>query len=246
MKYKVELSAFEGPLDLLLHLIKEAEIDIYDIPIKEITEEFSHYLDKMQELNLEVTSDFLVMASTLIEIKSKMLLPVEKEMEEEEEVDPRKELVERLIEYKKYKEVSESLRQMENIQSKVYYKPKEDIFDAIEEIELESLDISVLVKSLKKILDEKSVEEKNIMIDEIEREEITLSECIKNIEDTLKEVKSFYFTSLVKKYSTIEEIITYFLAILELTKIKTIRLKQKEDFSDILIISREDGNIGIE
>jgi len=112
MEYKISIDIFEGPMDLLLHLIDKAEIDIYDIPISLITEQFIDYLHKMDELNLEVTSDFLVMAATLLEIKSKMLLPQKEkntgDQLETEDIDPRAELVKRLVEYKKYKSVSEN------------------------------------------------------------------------------------------------------------------------------------------
>lgn len=124
MEYKIVLESFEGPMDLLLHLIEKAKIDIYDIPINEITEQYLAYLSKMEELDLEVTSDFLIMASTLLEIKSKLLLPQPKkeksEDDTEDEGDPRLELVKKLVEYKKYKEVTVTFRQLENIQNKVY------------------------------------------------------------------------------------------------------------------------------
>ncbi len=128
MEYKIVLESFEGPMDLLLHLIDEAEIDIYDIPINEITEQYIDYITKMEEMDLEVTSEFLVMASTLLEIKSKMLLPqVDKndgEQLEMEEADPRLELVKRLVEYKKFKYASRELRNYEEIQKKVFLQAK--------------------------------------------------------------------------------------------------------------------------
>src|SRR5574344_16979 len=119
MDYKIMIDVFEGPMDLLLHLIEKAEIDIYDIPINLIAEQFLDYIRQMEELNLDITSDFLVMAATLLEIKSKMLLPKDKVPEDEsfvEEEDPRMELVSRLVEYKKYKDAAEELRLMETIQ----------------------------------------------------------------------------------------------------------------------------------
>ena len=150
------IDVFEGPMDLLLHLIDKAEIDIYDIPINVIAEQFLDYLRQMEELNLDVTSDFLVMAATLLEIKSKMLLPKDKASEDEspvEEEDPRAELVKRIVEYKKYKNAAEELRLMETIQQKVFYKPKEDLSDfQDEQLEIEGLKIDLLVKSLSNII----------------------------------------------------------------------------------------------
>src|SRR5690606_16700831 len=139
MGYKVAIEAYEGPLDLLLGLIQKHEIDIYDIPINIITEQFLEYIDTMEELNLEVTSEFIVMAEKLVEIKSKMLLAKEKIVEDgiEKEIDPRDELVQRLIEYKDYKGVAEKLKESESNESKVYYKPREDLTvfdDPIEEL----------------------------------------------------------------------------------------------------------------
>ena len=124
MEYKIILESFEGPMDLLIHLIDKAEIDIYDIPINEITEQYIKYITKMEELDLEVTSEFLVMAATLLEIKSRMLLPpIKKETDgdqlEMEEIDPRLELVRRLVEYKKYKHVSKELQSLEETQKKI-------------------------------------------------------------------------------------------------------------------------------
>lgn len=242
MKYKVDIEIFEGPVDLLLHLINEAEIDIYDIPINNITEQFLDYLNKMEELNLEIASDFLVMAASLIEIKSKMLLPkkpVDEQMEMEE-VDPRTELVERLIEYKKYKTVSQELKEKETIQSRVYYKPKEDIFEESEDIQLEGMDISKLLLAINNILKNREKKEKLLTINEIQREEYTLEECIGNIKDSLITRDEIMFTEMLNEDSSREEVVTYFLSILELTRMGLILVRQKEDFSDIRIINRKD------
>ena len=130
MEYNIVLKTYEGPMDLLLDLIKENEIDIYDIPIFTITEEFLRYIENMKKLNLTLTSDFILMASTLLEIKSKMLLPKTKKLnnEDKDEEDPRKDLVESLLEYKKYKEASEILKIQEDYESKSFYKLKTEIF----------------------------------------------------------------------------------------------------------------------
>ena len=191
MEYKIVLETFEGPLDLLLHLIEKAKVDIYDIPISDITDQYMLYLDNMKELDLEIASEFIVMASTLLEIKSKMLLPAKNNTNdniqmEMEETDPRAELVRRLIEYKKYKKVAEEFKIQELNQNKVFYKPKEEFAYTKEDVELENLDLDELVKVLNKVLSKKNKKVKPINIDEIQREEVTLEECIKKIKYELE------------------------------------------------------------
>ena len=244
--YKIMIDAFEGPMDLLLHLIDKAQIDIYDIPINHITEQFIQYIYHMEELNLDIASDFLVMAATLVEIKSKMLLPYEKQDSslqlEMEELDPRAELVRRLVEYKKYKAVSEELRLFEDVQSKVYYKPKEDLFEYDEnEIELEGLDVNILLKSISKIIKKRSKSDRVLTINEIQRDEYTLEQCIKDIQKLLKIDSRFKFSNLINENSTRKEIIVCFLSVLELIRMKEIRVEQEEDFSDLIIIKRIEG-----
>ncbi|MBU5254857.1 segregation and condensation protein A [Tissierella praeacuta] len=240
MDYKITVDAFEGPMDLLLHLIDKAEIDIYDIPINLIAEQFIEYIRQMGELNLDIASDFLVMAATLLEIKSKLLLPnkvsscdTQLEMEE---VDPRAELVRRLVEYKKYKNIVEEFRVLENIQSKVYYKPKEDLIDLEDkEFKLEELNIDLLLKSLSNIIEKRNKENKVLDINEIQRDEFTLEECIRNIKQKLNINRMLKFSSLLDRNSTKKEIITYFLSVLELIRMKHINVMQEEDFSDLII-----------
>ena len=244
INYKIEIDAFQGPMDLLLHLIEKAQIDIYDIPINDITDQFIQYVYQMGELNLEVASDFLVMAATLIEIKSKMLLPNEKlatELQLEMEIlDPRVELVRRLIEYKKYKNASEELRVFEQKQSKVYYKPKEDLFEYTDEvIDLEGLDSEMLLKSIIKIIRRKSSSEISLSINEIQREEYTLEECIEDIKDLLENNQELKFSDLINPEITKKEIVVYFLSILELIRMKFINVDQEEDFSDLIISKRQ-------
>jgi segregation and condensation protein A len=240
------IDAFEGPMDLLLHLIDKAQIDIYDIPINHITEQFIQYIYHMEELNLDIASDFLVMAATLVEIKSKMLLPYEKQDSnlqlEMEELDPRAELVRRLVEYKKYKAVSEELRLFEDVQSKIYYKPKEDLFEYDEnEFELEGLDVNLLLKSISKIIKKRSKSDRVLTINEIQRDEYTLEQCIKDIQNILKIDLKLKFSNLIDENSTRKEIIVCFLSILELIRMKEIKVEQEEDFSDLIIIRRIEG-----
>ncbi len=236
------IDVFEGPMDLLLHLIEKAEIDIYDIPINLIAEQFLDYLRQMEELNLDITSDFLVMASTLLEIKSKMLLPKDKAPEDEsfvEEEDPRMELVSRLVEYKKYKDAAEELRLMETIQQKVFYKPKEDLSDfQDEQLEIDGLKIDLLVKSLTNIIKSRNKENGVLFIQEIQREEYTLEKCISIIKQRISVENNIRFSELIEKDSTKSEIINYFLSILELIRMMDIEVVQEEDFSDLIISRR--------
>ncbi len=243
MEYKIRIDVFEGPMDLLLHLIDRAEIDIYDIPISLITEQFIEYIEKMEELNLEITSDFLVMAATLLEIKSKMLLPQREKSDDsqlEAEEDPRAELVRRLVEYKKFKSVAEKLREMESIQSKVFYKPKEDIIDNFNDnLEIGDVNIDDLLKALNNIIKRRKNKDKILDVREIQREEYTLEKCVSDIKERLKREDTIYFSCLLKEDSTRNEIITYFLSVLELINLKYINVIQEKDFSDLIIIKKQ-------
>lgn len=245
MDYKVVIETFEGPLDLLLHLIEKAKVDIYDIPIKEITNQYIEYIKNMQELDLEVTSEFLTMASTLLEIKSKMLLPSYKDEDSEcqqlemEEVDPRLELVERLVEYKKYKMAADKLRDKETIQKKVFTKLKEEIVAEEDcELPLEGLDLSKLVESLNNVLKKINNKYKAVDIDEIQRDEITLEESIDRIMRMLDNHSKINFSKLFDENSTRSEIVVSFLSVLELIKMKYITVRQEVNFTDIIIIKK--------
>jgi segregation and condensation protein A len=241
MGYKVIVDVYEGPLDLLLSLIQKSEIDIYDIPINTITDQFLNYIYDMEEMNLEITSDFLVMASTLLEIKSKMLLPQEKVIVDgvELDVDPREDLVQKLLEYKLFKEAAEKLKTSELIESKVYYKPREDLSIFSDPIdELGKLDLNILVKTFNKIMERKLRDFASIDIREIQREEITLDDCMREIKDKLNKNSSISFNELLKQNCTREEIITYFLSLLELIKSKFVFVEQINTFSDLIIKRR--------
>lgn len=241
MDYKIVLESFEGPMDLLLHLIDRAEIDIYDIPINEITEQYIEYIRGMEQLDLEVTSEFLLMAATLLEIKSKMLLPSKKsdaEQLEMEEIDPRLELVQRLVEYKKYKNASQELQHFEQVQRKVYYKPKEDLSFFSEEVEIEEMDLEELVKALNDLLEKNKNTPISIDINEIQKEEYTLEESMEKIKIELEEKGQVKFTDLFNINSNKSEIVTVFLSLLELIRIKYIKIFQEDNFSEIIISKR--------
>jgi len=240
MEYKVVLQKFEGPLDLLYHLIEKSEVDIYDIPIAEIADQYINYLNKMEELDLDITSEFLVMAATLLEIKSKMLLPKNEDdgtQLELEEVDPREELVKKLIEYRKYKYAAEKLKLKEDDQKKIFYKPREEFEVYIDEDEplLEGLTINDIISAFNKII-EKNISKKNtITVGEIKRDEITIEESMEKIISMLKYNKTIILSDLFDYNMSKPYIVVTFLSILELIKLKHIIIFQRFNFDEIII-----------
>ena len=232
LDFKVE--EFSGPLDLILHLVKESKMDIFNIEIEEITRQYLEYLDKMEEMNLEVTSEYLVMASELMYIKSKMLLPKKpKEDGEEEEEDPREELINRILEYEAYKEVTKTLKEKEEIRGEIYTKAPEDIKEYIDTETKITGELSVddLVDAFKKFLERKK-EERPIRT-KVTEKEITVSERKKRIKDILHTKKKVSFFELFEDYSK-EYIVATFLAILEMAKEKEIVISQEKAFDDII------------
>lgn len=238
MNHNIILESFEGPIDLLLSLINKTKIDIYDIPIHTITEQYMSYIYAAEEINLNIASDFLVMASTLLEIKSKMLLPKEKIIldGEEYDVDPREELVRRLLEYKKYKEAADKLKVFEEQKSKTYYKLQEDLTDyKDDQIDFNSFNLNDLIKSINYILERQALTKEELTSGEISREEYSISECIENILVKLSNFNQINFSDLISKDSKKNEIVSYFLSVLELIISRDIIVKQKSEFSDIII-----------
>lgn len=239
MSYKVKLEIFEGPLDLLLHLIKQNEVDIYDIPIAKITEQYMEYVEMMKTLNLEVAGEFLLMAATLIHIKSKMLLPFSEEAGEEEEEggDPRQELVRRLLEYQKYKEAAAELEQMRILGRDTFTKGQMPT-DGLEEGGLVNLSLFDLLEALKDVL---AKAPKTIGFD-IAIEHITIADRINAVMELLNQEKSVTFFSLFPSGSSRAMIVTTFLAMLELTKMKMIRIYQSEQDGVIRLYVPEIGS----
>lgn len=243
MSYSIKLDSFEGPLDLLLHLIDKAEVDIYDIPIAEITEQYLQTIHSMQELHLEVASEFVVMAATLLSIKSKMLLPKKEETVfqplfdmDVEEVDPRDELVQRLLEYKRYKLIAESLREMEIGRSKVFTRPAEDLTPYIraEEPTVSNISIYDLVSALEKLFTKKNNEREPMT--KVSRDEISIKDRMREIRQLLKVGGGMVrFSQLFQEVASRTEIVTTFLALLELMKAKRITCVQNQLFTEILI-----------
>ncbi len=238
-KYRINIKTYEGPMDLLLDLIKQNEIDIYDIPIAKITEQFLDYLKTIEKLNLEVTSDFILMAATLIEIKSKMLLPkqvYEDEENEDDIADPRAELVQKLLEYEKFKKISNDLKESLDYESKAFYKLQEDFSSIDEKDFLKNLNLNNLLKTFNNIM-EKHINK--FEVSEIIQESFSTEESIKILKNMLEENKKISFLDLIKK-SNKAEIITYFLSILEAMKMGILYAKQNKDFDDIILLRRTD------
>lgn len=233
MTYKVKLEVFEGPLDLLLYLIKKEEIDIYDIPIAKITDQYLEYLELMQLLDLNIAGEFLVMAATLMHIKSRLLLPPEQLEGETEEEDPRAELVRRLLEYKKFKEAAQELQQMASTQKRFFArvgpagKPEEtpaknEFFEA---------NLFDLITAFTRVLKEIPKDAFYKVI----KDEFTVSEKIHDLLHLLVENSSVFFTDLFKSAKAKTEIITIFLALLELIKIREVMIMQSSPFGEIEI-----------
>ncbi|MHB1391781.1 MAG: segregation and condensation protein A [Clostridia bacterium] len=239
MAISVKLQAFEGPLDLLLHLIEKAEVDIYNIPIAEITDQYLQYISVMEIHDLEVSSEFIVMAATLLEIKSKMLLPkLKKEIEGGEAIDPREELIQKLIEYKKYKDASSELKDKMGIYEKVFYKPPEPIEDYINDVtSISNVSLDMLHISFRNIL-LKNVSKKSSSYREIYREVVTVDDKIRLINKLLASKPSFYFDDLFLSCNNRYEIIVTFLAVLELIKRRSLHIEQEKNFARILIKRR--------
>ncbi len=238
--YKLEMSdnmdfrinEFEGPLDLLLHLIKESKMDIMDIEIEKITEQYMNYLDLQEKLNLEIASEYLVMASELIELKSKLLLPNVKNEEGEEE-DPREELVNRLLEYQAYKEITKVFQDKENLRKEIYTKSPENIRNYIEENTAITTDVTLddLVDAFKKFLERKS--DNKPLQTKITVNEISVSSRRYEIKKILKDKKKISFFELFPVVSR-EYVVATFLAILEMAKNKELKIIQNDTFDDII------------
>jgi segregation and condensation protein A len=234
LPYKVRVENFEGPLDLLLHLIKKNEINIYDIPIAMIAQQYLEYLEAMEELNLNVAGDFLVMAATLLQIKSKMLLPVEETVEDEEEgPDPREELVRRLLEYKAYKEAARQLDDQEKMWREIFWREQVSSVEQVEEedLPLEHVSLFDLVDALKEVL-ERNPDSRLI---EIVPDNLTVRERMNLIVEKLEGKDSVSFAALFEGPSHRVVIVVTFLALLELMRLRIARVFQAETFGPILV-----------
>ncbi len=232
MNIEFKINDFEGPLDLLLHLIKEAKMDIMNIQIEEITKQYLDYIELQEKMNLDVASEYLVLAAELLEIKSKLLLP-NTVVEEEEEVDPRSELVNRLLEYQAYKDITKMLQEKESLRSEIYTKAPENIKNYVDDVKEIKAQVSLddLVEAFKKYLERKK--ENRPLNTKVTTNEISISSRRKEINKILKIKKKVSFFELFPVMNK-EYVVATFLAILEMAKSRELIITQNDIFEDII------------
>lgn len=243
MILNINIGNFQGPFDLLLHLIKKNEMDIYDIKIHQITNQYMEYINEMKEIDLESTSEFIVIAATLLEIKSKMLLPkVKKEEEEQEEEDPRKELVSKLLEYRKFKAAAEFLREKESESGIVFSKKPEIIEEKNSEVAVDSdifkgTTMLELYNLFCKLMNdyENKLNRDNNYLNKISVDAYKVEDKMDDLLKNLSLNKTIYFSGVAKKCSNKLEIVVTFMALLELIKLRNVKIYQENNFNDIYI-----------
>ncbi len=229
MDYKVSLENFEGPLDLLLHLIKKEEVDIYDIPIANILVQYMDYVHLMELLDINVAGEFLVMASTLMLIKSKMLLPPDPNEEEQE--DPLDNLVQQLLEYKKFKEASHYLHKCEENQKNIFYRGHKDEMILGDKEVVYKVGLFDLMHAFHDVLERQN----EVVMQEIIQEEVTVEECLADLIEMFKVKEECLFSDLFQEIRSRIHLVCMFLAVLELTRQKEIEAFQKETFGSIFV-----------
>ncbi len=225
---RLKLGDFAGPLDLLLYLIKQEQANIFDIPIAKITDEYLKYIRLMENLDITLAGDFLVMAATLIEIKSKMLLPKETVSADEEIEDPRQELVDRLLEYEKFKSASQMLYERSTVEQAVFTRGEIESDENNAEVNASVFD---LLKVFQKIM-ERHKEEIQM---EIHREEITLADMLKNLKKRIFEAKELSLLKFFEEMHSKRELVTAFIAVLEIVRTESVKLMQTATFGDIIL-----------
>lgn len=246
MELNIKLDSFEGPMDLLYSLIIKNKIDIYDIPVAEITDQYLQYVDAMERANMDNISEFIVMAATLIELKSRMLLPKELD-DNNEEIDPRAELVNRLIEYKRFKELAMDFNDKQKKSGFSYYKSEDkdiiskvrkDVPKEISDI-LKGADIQMLFNAFKEALKRQEIKTDKIRsgFNSVKREEFTIEEKADHIKNMIIIYGRVSFFDIFGENCSKNEIVVTFLAMLELIKTKAIVIEQTEIFGDIIISS---------
>ena len=224
---KITMGDFEGPLDLLLYLIRQEQVNIYDIPIARITDEYLRYLNLMQELDLTVAGDFLVMAAQLIEVKSRMLLPRDPRAEEEEVLDPRAELVNRLLEHEKFKAAAEMLWSRATVEQAVFKR-------AEIETDKNNPEVTVGLFDLLRVFQEILARQKEEILLEIEREEISMAEMIDRLRNMVRSAGEVNLLTFFGRSKSRRELVVAFLSVLELVRMSEISLVQSETFGAIM------------
>jgi len=232
--YKIQLEKFEGPLDLLLFFIKRDELEIYDIPISHITTEFMKYLELIEQLDLEAAGDFILMASTLMQIKARMLLP--KEIDDKgEEIDPRADLIAALLEYKRYKEMSEELSLNESDQRKLNYRGNFSADEKENPEDLNTLLKNITIYDLMRAFKQALAERPKEVLHEIQRINVSIDEQINYILNKISGDRELSFIELVRSMNEKIRIIVTFIALLELIKMGQVGLRETYNFNDFLI-----------
>ncbi len=233
MEYKFTINDFEGPLDLLLHLIKQSNINIYDINIEEIAIQYLNFINSSQNINLNIASEYLIMAAELMEIKSKMLLPKQPNENNEEEIDPKETLINKLIEYNKYKNIIPQFQELKNERNNIYTKKPDDLSSLEKEVIInESSDLALLIDALNKFLsNQKSKQPLNTTVT---KREYSIAQRNLEIKNILKIKKNINFLELFD-IITKEYIVITFLSILDLAKKNEILIEQDKNFNTILL-----------
>lgn len=240
MSYRVKLDIFEGPFDLLVYLIENAEMSIYDIQVSEITRQYLEYIERMQAMDINVAGEFMVLAAALIEIKSKMLLPSLKMNEEGLAIeDPRTELIERILEYKRFKAAAEILETQEELNLKIYEKPREDLLPYTNEPDISlSIDINQFVKAFHLFLRKKKrLEEIKKNYSKIQRQKISVESRIDYIKSifTFKDKRRLSFKELLRPESNRYEVVLTFVSMLEMIRQKSVVVTQHVNFGEITL-----------
>jgi len=246
-KLLFKLEVFEGPLDLLMHLIQKNKVNIYDIPISEITEQYMEYLALMEEMDLDVSSEFLVMAANLLYIKSRMLLPKYSDSEDTDDEDPRQELVDRLLEYQKYKEISQFLSEREGRSQYIFFKEPELLdIEGWEQENLVNLSIDELIKAFYRIVMKnrrKAPPSKKSFKDIVGVEKVSVQSKAKEIIAILKNRSKVLFLELFKNMHSRAEVVAAFLAVLELIKLNRIIVEQRQYSKEIYVSLKGNGEV---
>jgi segregation and condensation protein A len=233
--YRVKLDVFEGPFDLLLYLIKKDEIDVYDIPIAKVTDQYLNFLEAMRQQGIDIASEWLVMAATLVQIKSRMLLPLEEDRPEEwdEESDPRFELIEKLIEYRKYKEIAQDLEQRELHEMDFF---RRSLWEPEEEESLIEVDLYDLISAFKNVVDYAAP----APFTEVLKDEYTVEDKMEELQERLRAQRSMSWNDVFAEGRALAEMVAILLAILELIRLGKLRVRQKKSFGDIRIFATKE------
>ena len=233
MKYEININEFQGPLDLLLHLIKQSNISINEISIDEITKQYLDYIQKMEELNLDIASEYLVMAAELIEIKSSSLLPKQNIEDDEFEEDPKEKLINRLLEYEQYKKMTATFKDLEEYRKEIYTREPDNLLDYKDTEEIDyGIDLNDLLQALSKFLEQKELDKP--LNTKITNKEYSVTIRSNEIRNILKTKKKVNFTDLFEVF-TKEYVVITFLSILAMSRKQEIEIEQEHNFKNIII-----------